>query len=142
MTSVPPAKQPPIPPSTFSTALPIQPNYLSETCGNDLAWLHTFFILFLSLTFPLWTGPHLSRLFRRLPGRDGEVFPRRATNNNNNRPPSNSSEDDNHLSQFTCFNFDEILIYICRRRFYEKQIPPKKMPTKFLENFLFIEFFS
>ena len=76
--------EPPIPPSTFSTALPIQPNYLSETCGNDLAWLHTFFTLFLSLTFPLWTGPHLSRLLRRLPGRDSEVFPRRATNNNNN----------------------------------------------------------
>ena len=37
--SVPPAGQPPIPPSIFSTALPIQPNYLSETYGNDLAWL-------------------------------------------------------------------------------------------------------
>ena len=73
MTSVPPAGQPPIPPNTFSTALPIQPNYLSETYGNDLAWLQTFFTVFLSLTFPLWTGPHLSRLLRRLPSRDSEV---------------------------------------------------------------------
>ena len=73
MTSVPPVGQPPIPPSTFPTALSIQPNYLRETCLNDLAWLRTFFTLFLSLTFPLWTGPHLSRLLRHLPGRDSEV---------------------------------------------------------------------
>ena len=72
MTYVPPAGQPPIPPSTFSIALPIQPNYLSEICGNDLAWLRTFFTLFLSLTFPLWTGPLLSRLLGRLLGRDSD----------------------------------------------------------------------
>ena len=61
-------------PNASSTVLPTRPNSLSGTCGSELAWLRTFFTLFLSLTFPLlWTGPHLSRFLRHLLGRDSEV---------------------------------------------------------------------
>ena len=48
-------------------------NFMGTIYGNDLAWLQTFFTLFLSLTFPLWTDLHLNRLLRHFPGRDSKV---------------------------------------------------------------------
>ena len=73
MTSVPPAGQPLIPPSTFSTALPIQPNYTSSE--RDL-WeepgLASHFLPFFD--FPTLDQLHLSCLLHHLPGRDNKVF--------------------------------------------------------------------
>ena len=69
----PPAGQSLTPANTTTTVFSSRPNYLSLTCGNDLAWLRTFSTLFLCLIFPLWTVPHLSRLLHRLPCRDSEV---------------------------------------------------------------------